>query len=224
MWSLIKVRERIIGRIILPYVNKVSLKHVMNMRCHVGDEGAIYIRRKCGHKQLSSSTFLSEAEPFLEQYAKRSSQNQALIGSAGNLVVVENFQAIIEGSRDEEGDLHPEEDSAPPSPTTTILDKVPKDEGLIVFFPGMPGCAKSALCRELLNHPGSFGDNRPVHSLMGDMIKGRYWPKVAEDRKKKPYTITLADKNAPNDEVWKLIEDMCQSTKASAVPVVPDSE
>ncbi|KAG0482091.1 hypothetical protein HPP92_010175 [Vanilla planifolia] len=88
----------------------------------------------------------------------------------------------------------------------------------------MPGCAKSALCRELLNHPGSFGDNRPVHSLMGDMIKGRYWPKVAEERKKKPYTITLADKNAPNDEVWKLIEDMCQSTKASAVPVVPDSE
>ncbi|KAL0916856.1 hypothetical protein M5K25_014400 [Dendrobium thyrsiflorum] len=188
------------------------------------DEWAVYIRRKFGHRQLSSSTYLSEAEPFLEQYARRSPQNQALIGSAGNLVRVENFQAIIEGSRDEEGDLNPDEDSAPPSPIATNLDMVTKDEGLIVFFPGIPGCAKSALCKEILKNPGMFDDNRPVHSLMGDMIKGRYWPKVAEERKKKPYAITLADKNAPNEEVWRQIEDMCRSTKASAIPVVPESE
>ncbi|KAH0458939.1 hypothetical protein IEQ34_011753 [Dendrobium chrysotoxum] len=185
---------------------------------------AVYIRRKFGHRQLSSSTYLSEAEPFLEQYARRSPQNQALIGSAGNLVRVENFQAIIEGSRDEEGDLNPDEDSAPPSPIATNLDMVTKDEGLIVFFPGIPGCAKSALCKEILKNPGMFDDNRPVHSLMGDMIKGRYWPKVVEERKKKPYAITLADKNAPNEEVWRQIEDMCRSTKASAIPVVPESE
>ncbi|PKA45602.1 hypothetical protein AXF42_Ash010941 [Apostasia shenzhenica] len=187
------------------------------------DEWAVYIRRKYGHKQFSSSTYLSEAEPFLEQYARRSPQNQALVGAAGNLVSVENFQAIIEGSRDEEGDLHPVEDLAS-SRTAASLDKVSKDEGLIVFFPGIPGCAKSALCKEILNTPGGLGDDRPVHSLMGDMIKGRYWPKVAEERKRKPYTITLADKNAPNEEVWRLIEEMCQSTKAAAVPVVPDSE
>lgn len=188
------------------------------------DEWAVYIRRKFGHKQLSASTYLSEAEPFLEQYAMRSPQNQALIGSAGNLVRVENFQAIIEGIRDEEGDLHPDEDSAPTCPTTTNIDMIKKDEGLIVFFPGIPGCAKSALCKEILKTPDVFGDNRPVHSLMGDMIKGRYWPKVAEERKRKPYTIILADKNAPNEEVWRQIEDMCRSTKASAIPVVPDSE
>ncbi|PKI62581.1 hypothetical protein CRG98_017003 [Punica granatum] len=34
----------------------------------------------------------------------------------------------------------------------------------------------------------------------------------------------LADKNAPNEEVWRQIEDMCRRTKASAVPVIPDSE
>ncbi|KAM1414714.1 hypothetical protein ACFX2I_006463 [Malus domestica] len=34
----------------------------------------------------------------------------------------------------------------------------------------------------------------------------------------------LADKNAPNEEVWRQIEHMCNSTRASAVPVVPDSE
>ncbi|OVA18150.1 tRNA ligase [Macleaya cordata] len=188
------------------------------------DEWASYIRRKCGNKQLSSSIYLSEAEPFLEQYARRSPKNQALIGSAGNLVKAEDFLAIVESSRDEEGDLDTERDAAPPSPTPTVVDTVPKHEGLIVFFPGIPGCAKSALCKEILSAPGGLGDDRPVHSLMGDLIKGKYWQRVADERRRKPYAITLADKNAPNEEVWRLIEDMCQSTRASAVPVVPDSE
>ncbi|PIA38648.1 hypothetical protein AQUCO_02700102v1 [Aquilegia coerulea] len=188
------------------------------------DEWAAYIRRKCGNKQLSSSIYLSEAEPFLEQYAKRCPENQTLIGSAGNFVRAEDFLAIIEGGRDEEGDLDTERSTTPSSPSTIVIDTVPKDEGLIVFFPGIPGCAKSALCKEILNAPGGLGDDRPVHSLMGDLIKGKYWPKVADERKRKPYAITLADKNAPNEEVWRQIEDMCRSTRASAVPVIPDSE
>ncbi|TVU41334.1 hypothetical protein EJB05_14841, partial [Eragrostis curvula] len=184
------------------------------------DEWAVYIRRKYGNKPLSSSTYLSEAEPFLEQYAKRSPANQALIGAAGNLVQTENFLAILDSERDEEGDLQSERGSAPSSPSLTPVDVVPKTEGLIVFFPGIPGCAKSALCKEILNTPGGLGDDRPLHSLMGDLIKGRYWQKVAEERKKKPARITLADKNAPNEE----IEDMCGATKAAAVPVIPDSD
>lgn len=97
---------------------------------------AVYIRRKYGNKQLSSSIYLSEAEPFLEQYAKRSAENQALIGSAGNLVQAEDFLAIV-GGRDEEGDLEAEREAAPPSPIPSTRDSVLKDEGLIVFFPGM---------------------------------------------------------------------------------------
>lgn len=96
----------------------------------------MYIRRKCGNKQLSSSTYLSEAEPFLEQFAKRSPQNQALIGSAGNLVRTEDFLAIVEGGQDEEGDLVAEREIAPPDPNISVKDTVPKHEGLIVFFPG----------------------------------------------------------------------------------------
>ncbi|GFQ02089.1 hypothetical protein PHJA_002352800 [Phtheirospermum japonicum] len=204
------------------------------------DEWAVFIRRKYGHKQLASSTYLSEAEPFLEQYAKRSPKNQVLIGSAGSLVRSEDFMAIIDGGRDEEGDLEQERDIIPSSPTPMVKEAVRKDEGLIVFFPGIPGCAKSALCKQLLSAPGGLGDDRPVRSLMGDLIKARYWGKVAEERRKKPYSIMLADKNAPNEEVWRLghdelftvthswnslqIEDMCRNTKASAVPVVPDSE
>ncbi|KAL8553570.1 hypothetical protein ACS0TY_002035 [Phlomoides rotata] len=188
------------------------------------DEWAVFIRRKHGHKQLSSATYLSEAEPFLERYAKRSPKNQALIGSAGSLVRAEDFMAIIKGGKDEEGDLEPEKDIAPSSPAMIVKEAVVKDQGLIVFFPGIPGCAKSALCKEILTAPGKLGDDRPINSLMGDLIKGKYWAKVAEERSKKPYSILLADKNAPNEEVWSRIEHMCRKSKAAAVPVVPDSE
>ncbi|XP_038990462.1 tRNA ligase 1-like isoform X2 [Phoenix dactylifera] len=63
-----------------------------------------------------------------------------------------------------------------------------------------------------------------MHSLMGDLIKGRYWQKVSDERRKKPCAITLGNKNAPKEEVWRQIEDICWSTKASAVPVVPETE
>lgn len=188
------------------------------------DEWAVYIRRKCGMKQLSSSIYLTEAESFLEQYASRSPENQVLIGSAGSFVRAEDFMAIIEGGRDEEGDLEMDKKVVSPSPISSFKETVQKDKGLIVFFPGIPGCAKSALCKELLNAPGGLGDDRPVHSLMGDLIKGKYWQKIADERRKKPYSVILADKNAPNEEVWRQIEGMCRSTQASAVPVIPDSE
>lgn len=59
-----------------------------------------------------------------------------MIGAAGDLVQTENFLAILEAERDEEGNLQPESGAAPSSPTSTSLDVVPKTEGLIVFFPG----------------------------------------------------------------------------------------
>lgn len=100
----------------------------------------MFIRRKYGHKQLSQSIYLSEAEPFLEQYAKRSLQNQALIGSAGNLVRTEDFLAIVDGGVDEEGDLRMEREVTPSSPSPSVKDTVPKKEGLIIFFPGNNIC------------------------------------------------------------------------------------
>lgn len=96
----------------------------------------MFIRRKYGHKQLSQSIYLSEAEPFLEQYAKRNPQNQALIGSAGNLVRTEDFLAVVDGGVDEEGDLQMEREVTPSSPSPSVKDTVPKKEGLIIFFPG----------------------------------------------------------------------------------------
>ena len=111
----------------------------------------MYIRRKYGNKQLSQSIYLSEAETFLEQYAKRSLQNQALIGSAGNFVRAEDFLAIVEGGRDGEGDLEMEREIAPLSPSPSVKDIVPKKEGLIVFFPGKNICNWLKFCLFFFN-------------------------------------------------------------------------
>lgn len=43
---------------------------------------------------------------------------------------------------------------------------------MFILLSGIPGCAKSALCEQILNTPGGLGDNRPLHSLMGDRTKG----------------------------------------------------
>ncbi|KAI4385510.1 hypothetical protein MLD38_003527 [Melastoma candidum] len=136
----------------------------------------------CGSGQLISagsvatcscrrSIYLSEAEPFLEQYPKRCVENQALIGSAGSFVRLEDVLAIVDGGRDEEGDLERELDVVPASPSVSGRDSVTKTDGLMVFSPGISGCAKSAICKELLS-AGGFGDDRTLHTLMGDIIKG----------------------------------------------------
>ncbi|KAH0854504.1 LOW QUALITY PROTEIN: hypothetical protein HID58_069186, partial [Brassica napus] len=170
--------------------------------CKMLDEWAAHIR-----KNLSSSLYLSEAEPFLEQYAGRSPKNQGLIGSAGNLVRAEDFWPLLTKER-----------VAPATPEPAVKEAVQKDGGLIGFLEVLN------LHFELLNPPGGLGDDRPVHSLMGDLVKGKYWPKVADECRKKPQSIILADKNAPNEDVWRQIEDMCRRTRATAVPVVADSE
>ena len=41
----------------------------------------------------------------------------------------------------------------------------------MLLISGITGCAKSALCKELVNALCVLKNDRPVHSLMGDLIK-----------------------------------------------------
>jgi hypothetical protein len=77
---------------------------------------------------------LSEAESFLEQYAKRSPANQALIGAAGNLVQTENLLAIPDSERDEEGDLQSERVTARSVLPQHQLMWFPKQRALLCSF------------------------------------------------------------------------------------------
>ena len=42
----------------------------------------------------------------------------------------------------------------------------------ILIISGIPGCAKSALCNEILKMPGGLGDDRPIHSFEADRTRG----------------------------------------------------
>ncbi|KAL2651085.1 hypothetical protein R1flu_019213 [Riccia fluitans] len=184
------------------------------------DEWATVAKKHFKDKKLHNS-YLTVAEPFLEKYAQRNAKNQRLIGAAGSAVNVEQFLAEVSGERsEEEDDSNHMEDEAPSTSAVTDASLVKKAKGMLVFFPGIPGCAKSGLCAEIRK----VTDLGAQHHLMGDTTKGRYWQLLADQRKKKPQVITLADKNAPNEEVWKQIENMCESTQAVSVPVVCDSE
>ncbi|KAJ3679678.1 hypothetical protein LUZ60_017689 [Juncus effusus] len=145
------------------------------------DEWAEYITSKYQTMPLES-TYLTEAEPFLQNYANIIPQNQ-------------------------------------PSNSPDSDSIMKKDQGLLVFFPGLPGCGKSALCTEIMKSPDGLGDGCPVKRLEGDNIEvtGKYWPMVSDQLEKEPNAITFADKNAPNVAVWEKIEDMSRR----AVPVVP---
>ncbi|MCO5571846.1 hypothetical protein L7F22_025594 [Adiantum nelumboides] len=179
-------------------------------------EWAQYITGQHKGKGIDSYTYLSEAEPFLEHFARRSLENKVLVGYTGSAAKVEDFanDVAVDVDVSKEGTL---------SVAKQTVDEL-QGKGMIIFFPGIPGCGKSTLCKALLNDPGDLAYGRTIHSLMGDLVRGRYWHFLAKDRGKKSVTtITLADKNAPNVEVWRTVGDLCQSTSAIGVPVVPDS-
>ncbi|KAH7352709.1 hypothetical protein KP509_19G059600 [Ceratopteris richardii] len=180
-------------------------------------EWAGYITQKCHGIQLEERSYLTEAEPFLKRFAERSPQNSQLVGAAAKEIKADEFLSKLSTQTDE--DLYDDVSKADLLPNEPV-----KAKGLLVFFPGIPGCAKSALCRALLENQGGLGIGKPMQSLMGDMTKGRYWDKLSEERRRNPSVITLADKNAPNEEIWTTVARMCRDTQAIGVPVVPDSE
>ncbi|CAI5479194.1 unnamed protein product [Closterium sp. Yama58-4] len=72
---------------------------------------------------------------------------------------------------------------------------------------------------------GPLGDGRECLHIMGDKTIGKYW-KVLGTRMRKERQArvnVLADKNAPNEDVWNQIEAICHDTGLIGVPVVPAS-
>lgn len=96
-------------------------------------------------------------------------------------------------------------------------------DGLLVFFAGIPGCGKSSIAEAVANHPEKLGDGKPITSLMGDRVKGKFYPRLRELRLQNTRVHTIADKNAPNTDVWMQVKNIARASHAIGVPVVPDS-
>ncbi|CAI5503301.1 unnamed protein product [Closterium sp. Naga37s-1] len=284
-------------------------------------------------KSVSSNSYLDYAEPFLAAYAKRGAAQAKAVGAAWEGEAGEGS----EGKRGEgsEGTRGEESEGAAGGGE----GRGEQGKGLLVFFPGIPGCAKSALSealmqmgrgsgggggsdsaeqartgregessaqgardggdasadpvagaeagaveeedgwqevtrgkgkgkkggrgggekgpgaggggggerggrrgeratggeggskeggegrREVEEGGGPLGDGRECLHIMGDKTIGKYWKVLgARMRKERGASVNvLADKNAPNEEVWNQIEAMCHDTGLIGVPVVPAS-
>jgi hypothetical protein len=106
-------------------------------------------------------------------------------------------------------------------PTTESDDT--KSSGLLIFFPGIPGCGKSCMVgseesiRALLEEK-----ERNLLVVAGDKTTGKYWPLVKQlTKQEKTSSVVLADKNSPSS-AWEIIAGVCEATRSVGVPVLPD--
>jgi hypothetical protein len=106
----------------------------------------------------------------------------------------------------------------------SVVDERP---GLLVFFPGIPGCGKSAYSgvdEKELQEVLDGKEDTPSRKLIvqvGDKTNEKYWPLVRRMRLKDRSSVYIADKNVPRTS-WGMVGDICAATKALAVPVIPD--
>jgi hypothetical protein len=142
------------------------------------------------------------------------------------------------------------------SPTNAFVDMVdklrasaealPHDDarhGLVIFFPGIPGCGKSTICsaanisrlrlklseRMPISRDGTGSDvldesSRKARNVVvrsGDAVNQNYWQLVQDERSKDLSCVYIADKNVPPS--WETVGRVCAKTKGVAVPVFPKS-
>jgi hypothetical protein len=104
--------------------------------------------------------------------------------------------------------------------------------GLLVFFPGIPGCGKSSLLdsvmeKELQSQVSakekekSEDLERKVHIRVGDEEGKNFWSLAKTTRKKDTSCIFIVDKNTPPAS-WNVIGNTCSETSGIPLPVLPD--
>jgi hypothetical protein len=95
--------------------------------------------------------------------------------------------------------------------------------GLLIFFPTIPGSGKSSLVANIDKNITDIISNcdRKIYIDESDLYKGKFWPHITKIRRRCYSAINIADKNTPTS-AWGTIGAICASTKALAVPVLPD--
>ncbi|CAB9524977.1 expressed unknown protein [Seminavis robusta] len=115
------------------------------------------------------------------------------------------------------------------------IGDVDERSGLLVFFPAsVPGCGKSTLLapdtvKKLEDTVAGIVKSqtgmktRKLVVMSGDkqQKKVKFWPSVIQHRLQGTSAITLADKNVPKP-TWDQVAQICASTNARGVPVIPD--
>jgi hypothetical protein len=114
----------------------------------------------------------------------------------------------------------------------------PSSGGILIFFPGIPGCGKSSLLEssrskleeEMGSHKLEKGNlyDRSIHVEEGDKIGKKFWNVIEDllsddnvEHGKSP-PLVIADKNAPPAS-WPKLGQMSHDSNAIMLPVLPDS-
>jgi hypothetical protein len=102
--------------------------------------------------------------------------------------------------------------------------------GVLVFFPGIPGCGKSTILKSMESKikealgkksEESKDSARAVHVLEGDEIGKSFWNVVKKTRRKDTRCIVVADKNTPPPSL-RLVGSQCYDTNGIPIAVIPD--
>ena len=114
----------------------------------------------------------------------------------------------------------------------------PSGGGILVFFPGIPGCGKSSLVESsrykleekmgsLKKEKGGLFD-RNIHVKEGDKIGKNFWNIIEDllsednDADGKSPAVVIADKNAPPAS-WQKLGQISNESNAIMLPVLPDN-
>jgi len=111
------------------------------------------------------------------------------------------------------------------------LQRIDTRIGLLVFFPGMPGCGKStlvessssALRQQIESICPEGAVPRKVIVQTGDKVSQKYWRLVTKEKLIDRSSVYIADKNAPAT-AWFDIGSVAAKTKSLAVPIVSGLE
>ncbi|KAL3938289.1 MAG: hypothetical protein SGBAC_006771 [Bacillariaceae sp.] len=106
-----------------------------------------------------------------------------------------------------------------------------KSRGVLVFFPGLPGCGKSTIVKSvgenLRRANGVISEDgaptsRKVHVLERDAVGKSFWSQLRKMRRTDSRCVMVADKNAPPNAL-KLIGLNCYDTNGIPIAVIPDN-
>ena len=114
--------------------------------------------------------------------------------------------------------------------------KPPTHGGILIFFPGIPGCGKSSLLqpmevslqKEMTSRQIEKNDlyDRNVYVKEGDKMGKNFWDVIgnilSDDDDNNPTALVIADKNAPPAS-WPRVGQTCNDSNSIPLLVLPDS-
>jgi hypothetical protein len=200
------------------------------------EEGPGRVRRCCKDKAIGDniSLVLFQMSDIETNFPNMEKANRGIVSSWQKTRCAKTFELPFAALFSEKADS--KDDFRASDEILSMIDALSKataarDErpGLLVFFPGIPGCGKSCLTgqesllelRQALLEMNPKQNQRNLTVLVGDQLGKKYWQAVKGMRQRDSAGVFVADKNAPLSALGN-IAAICAETLGVGVPVLPN--